>query len=279
LKDLYKATSKWDLVNTLVMVAPNTEETIRMVTLIGNLDNLPFQKLSGFKEHVLAMHYRMAKAGEKRHTVAYAKVVKDDMVFSTAFSSAQISQWWQLSKREGEYWELLEKILNGEYEPGQAINNKAPGSIAHFISLSGLQEAFVLDLLRQAVNNEISLRNMDLMAKTHKCMNKVRRETVKHLMTIGALEFDIDSKCPVKEQNEQYDEAFATVLDKCPVFALGWQEGWSGTAKRFKINERLPEPFYADVDKKWLAAKRTLTTNELLDNNKVHTQMSLSNPS
>jgi hypothetical protein len=51
------------------------------------------------------MHYRMATAGEKRHTAAYAKVVKEDMVFSTAFSPAVIAQWWQLSKREGEYWE------------------------------------------------------------------------------------------------------------------------------------------------------------------------------
>jgi hypothetical protein len=201
------------------------------------------------------------------------------MVFSTSFTPAQISQWWQLSKREGEYWELLEQILTGDFEPGQTNKNKAPVSISHFISLSGLQEDIVLQLLRQVVNNEMTIPTMNQLAKTRKCMNKVRRETVKHLMTIGALELEVDSKCPVKEQNEQFDQAFETVLDKCPVFASGWQEGWSGTAKLYKINEKLPEQFYAGVDTKWLGSQATLNTNVLLANNKVHAQISLSNPS
>jgi hypothetical protein len=97
----------------------------------------------------------------------------------------------------------------------------------------------------------MSISSMNQLAKTRKCMNRVRREAVKHLMTIGALELEIDSKCPVKEMNEQYDQAFKTVQDKCPVFSSSWQEGWAGTAKQFKITEKLPEPFYADVDKKW----------------------------
>ena len=108
-----------------------------MLTMLGQIDNMKLTKKPSFADWVIGMHIR-CEATNGWDNVAYEKAVRQDMVYVSKLPETQVTSLWQLSKRRGEYWTLIEKIVKGEFEKppkGIKCNNKQPSSASNLSTL------------------------------------------------------------------------------------------------------------------------------------------------
>jgi hypothetical protein len=269
----FRTNSKYKKILVNVLVCPDDGDTERFLTVLGNADNMKPTKKPDFDEWVMGMHRR---CDHKRDIDGeldpeYAAMVKKDMGYATQLDSNTIGQIWQLAKRTGAYWDVLEKMLRNDFAKGPC-KNKAPKSASHFTKLAGLADNVVVDLLSQVQRNEITWASMEMMVLVAKMELRCKMEGAIVLADLNKVPSPAASQKKNKKKSAKKRKSQARHLD-IAMWVGHWEsvvvpqsESLGGSfihdfAKSFrtiKQKEDLPESFRSAVVSRWTADhKRT----------------------
>ena len=96
-------------------------------------------------------------------------------------------------------------------------------------------------------------------------MNRVKRETAKHLALTGVCPIaDFDEDAPVKEVNEQLEASFEVIQKELLIFDQPWIDSWASVFKNLKYSKPMTQDFFNDVGKKhFKACEMSETTHSL----------------
>jgi hypothetical protein len=163
-------------------VAPNTKETVDNLTALGLLDNAYARRATDWIAFVKGLHTRRVASNDcddEKSAKVYAVAAKLMVKKASKKSDATINSWWQLAKRDGEYWQLIEQCMDGEFvivediecadvDAGpqkKPIRNAVPSSVDPFTKLGGIPDEDAIKLLRKVRRNEINWKEFG-----HRCM-------------------------------------------------------------------------------------------------------------
>jgi hypothetical protein len=162
-------------------VAPYTKETIDNLTALGLMDNAYVRRTTDWVSFVKGLHTRRfasTDCQDEKTAKAYAAAAKLMVKKASKKSDGTINAWWQLAKRDGEYWQLIEQCLDGDFviveeiesaeweeAPKKPIRNTVPSSVDPFQKLGGIPDDQAIMLLRKVRRNELNWKEFG-----HKCM-------------------------------------------------------------------------------------------------------------
>ena len=246
-----------------VLVCEETNATNRFLSLIGAVDNMKPTRKPDFREWILGMHMRAMEAvgDNEEWDKDYIRFLKQDMVYATGKTPEAIGHWWQIAKKQGEYWKLIKALLEDQFDKPAAvrgtrvIRNKAPTSETNFTKLGKLPEAFACSLLQQVLANKITWRSMQDKILSMKAATRVRIETAKHLAGLGKIakmerkKNKKDSGRTSKaEHNKLWTEHFHEhVRSVAPAMGKEWVKRWAEILNSVTLSKKYPDSFFDDV--------------------------------
>ena len=262
LREKFPLNASFKQCNTMLLVCKDNAETVRMLGMLGNLDNMKQRKKPGFAEWVMGMH-RRCEAVNGFGDSQYEAQVRADMMFSAKIDKNNIGHMWSLAKREGDYWDLIRKIITGRFEQGtKGIRNKTPNSVSAFTTLGGVPDYLAVLLLKEVCANRMSFQSMKSEIALWKNSRRIKFEAAMFLAECGKIDKPAGlkqgrmNKGEVQDIWHKYFDDYVAV--EFHTLNDTWVEAWADSIKKMslKVNDKMPEEFKDSLLKQWDAARR-----------------------
>jgi hypothetical protein len=258
-----------------LIVAEDTPETTRMLTMLGLMDNTKVVQLASFAGHVLGMHER-AYAQGIRSVKERVPEIKQDLEQSANLKPELVGQMWQLAKRDGVYWDDLEAILTGNWnlQVNERAINIIPVSCGNFTQLGGLSDDVCVDLLRRVVNNEWKLSMMNKMAKQAKITLRVKAESVDFMECTNYIDSKAPPKLAAKARKDYLVSRWNDLEEQFPAFNDTFLETWTAGFSQVLQCHPVPENSKREISKISQKSKEEKLAGIVVDtshqNNVIH---------
>ena len=247
---------------SLVFVAEDNPETIRFMTMLGNLDNAKLHLKPDFRTHVIAMHDRMTQLNIAATEMdAYGAQVRKDMCFSTGIASGLMGQYWALASHKGAVWDCILKIFQGKFDDsrGKTYRNSVPKSVSHFTKLGNMPPKVVVHFLTQVLANEWSFAMMNNKIAEYKTSQRIKSQSAQALHSAGLLGAPprplrvgrgtaLSQQMKVDLWSKHWN---AQVPKKCPALGAQWIATWAVKLAKGKMKDALPEQYLERMLKLW----------------------------
>ena len=252
----------WDQIPVSLYIAPENEDTFRMLRMIGNVDNMQagLQLKSDFATLVLQMrrHYMAITGGSlnRGKSVERKKMqaLKDDYAYSLQMAMPGVNQLFAIAQLPEVAWEKCEKILKGQTQP---LTSSKPGkkptkvgipkSSHPFTLLGGLAPEVVAVLFQRVIDGRYDWAQLRAECTRLKAVIRIKSAVVEHLVQTENL-----------TEDEHGQHTWECVKSQFP--CIGNQkfvERWTRTVMKLKARDSLPVQFYDHVQATILESKMT----------------------
>ena len=173
-----------------ILTPPDTQETFDMLRLWGTLDNfrMSVHQRESFKVVISKMHEHLQADRDRGVTLDQARIkqLKEGWIFSMKTTKNTIGAFYQIAKRTGRLWNLIECILNGQVANPKTF--KIPLSTFPFTEMSDIPEYHLVKWLQEVVNCKIDTKQFKNKCLAWKVDERIRRAIITHLTTKHDLE-------------------------------------------------------------------------------------------
>jgi hypothetical protein len=255
---------KFQLAYVELLVVPNDDVTERFLTLLGNLENMKPRNKPNFKQWIAGMHRRamLNRNEEGGWDTNYITNIKNDMMYTSGLASGIIGHFWQMAKRDGEYWEALEKLLEGKFEKttvkGSRINNKQLSSPANLTKLGGgLPDNVAIKLLNEVRTNKITWATMNMKIVAWKMKTRLMVEGAEHLAGLARVVPPDNLISSNKRHSARKKERgwlqvwLSQVTSASPSLDDTWLTEWAERLRNLKQKDPLPETWKSQLLAIW----------------------------
>jgi hypothetical protein len=258
LREKFKNGIVWKILPTQVYFAEASEETYRILRIIGNVDNKQagLQLKQQFAEIVLQIrrHLHAVETNTPGRILQKKAInaMKEDYAFSLGLPLTSVGQIYLIARMPLVSWTPTELMLLGKCKPTEVKGRKKPKlfkvpTSAHpFTLLGNIPHAYVAKMLWKVVNGIYDVKALRAECHRVKATLRIQVEATGQLHATQTLEPDDSGRISWK-----------SVAKKFPnIGCRSFIDRWLPVVTLLKQREPLPQAFNSDLEKLVAAANK-----------------------